>query len=541
MSIAELFMERFAGLERAHGVHVPDTTDKPGKKKGKSWTEPSPVTLKLWEDHLKGKQGLGVSPIRMDSTVLWGCLDIDDYTLDIPHFEMQCQEMGFPGIICRTKSGGIHAYLFLSEPAPAVLMRLTLKKFATALNQPKAEIFPKQEQISSEADYGNWLNMPYFGWPTTRYALKDGLAISPEDFLTYAEERALTAHELSLLKPFVPDGVEEFLDAPPCIERLVREGFPQGSMNNGLFSLGVFARKKFGEGKWQDKVWEYNDRYMGPGTPKEVANIIRSLDKKTYAYLCEQQPLCDYCDKRECYTREHGIKARGRAAKKESNPCILDEVDRPVTAYIPPGNSSNEPHWSFTIGGKTMEVTLDMLLDQKKFMKEFTRLFHRLLLQVSEPRWVEALNELLSSADTKDLPCDAGPEGQFLMHLESFCTGRFKAADKGEILLGRPWTGMMHPAHGDDRTWFSSKALMKHLDVNHFRKFDEKQIWAVLRRHGAIHYSTTYKGKTLNVWGIIPFPEQTEDFDCVEIPPEETMIPAAEWEEQFTGSPEKPF
>ena len=113
------FIARFTGLQRVHGVYLKPGPAEPGKKReGKRWTAKEPVTDALYAAHLAGNNGLGIVPIRDDDTCLWGCGDIDDYSVDHPALLEKIKAFGLPLIVCRTKSGGAHALLFASEPIP---------------------------------------------------------------------------------------------------------------------------------------------------------------------------------------------------------------------------------------------------------------------------------------------------------------------------------------------------------------------------------------------------------------------------------------
>ena len=58
---------------------------------------------------------------------------------------------------------------------------------------------------------------------------------------------------------------------------------------------------------WKDVVYDYNDKYMSPGSKEEVQNIIKSLSKKEYFYLCDEEPLKSCCNKQLCLKRQYGI------------------------------------------------------------------------------------------------------------------------------------------------------------------------------------------------------------------------------------------
>ncbi len=201
---ADRFHALFAGLDRAHGRYTPEKANGGGKKVGgAALTVRSAPTPQLWERHLAGTYGLGVVPIRDDGTCRWGAIDVDVYQrLDHAALRRRVEERGLPLVVCRSKSGGGHLFLFLADDAPAELVRSKLTEWADALGYPGAEVFPKQTRLDDEG-VGNWINMPYqAGDRTTRYAVgSDGAALSATEFLALAEVAAVTAEALARIEP----------------------------------------------------------------------------------------------------------------------------------------------------------------------------------------------------------------------------------------------------------------------------------------------------------------------------------------------------
>lgn len=502
------FMELFKGLDRAHGEYTIEK-QKGLKAVGKAVTKKEAVTEDLWKAHLTGKRGLGIIPIMDDSTCLFGAIDIDCYSdFEPSDLSSLAEEHDWPVVVCRTKSGGAHVYMFFSEPVPAELLRAKLYELSIALGHPKAEVFPKQNEIRNQDDIGNWINMPYFQTThTTRYAIRNGEALKPNDFIEYANQQKITRQMLEDIK----FSNSEFSDAPPCLESLTATGFPKGSLNNALFNMGVYARMKFQE-SWQKKVYEYNDRYMGPGDSKEVQQILRSLDKKKYTYRCNEQPICGTCNKLICGSREYGVSSNHSPYKtarnnKENRPCILDEVQLPVECYQPSENSSDEPYWVFNLHGSKIDVSVDMLTSQIKFIRAYLKKFHKVILAVDEAKWAASVNEILEGAVIHELAPDAGPEGQLWIHLDNFTTGKVQARTQDELLLGKPWYDKE-----EDRIYFRSSDFMKFLDTNRFKDFKEREVYGILRRGGANHKRFMIKGKCVNCWSIEAPQQQTEGF-----------------------------
>jgi hypothetical protein len=272
MSLAEEFATRYAGLRKAYGTFTAsEETREDGKASGQNITISKELSdkdlLKLWEDHLSGRQSVGIVAIDEDNSCVWGAIDVDEYQLDLKDLAKKLAKQKLPLVLCRSKSGGAHIYMFIAEPVSAVMLQRKLRQLAASIGYGQAEIFPKQTKLLLErGDRGSTLNMPYFGGEnSTRYAYgKEGQALTPQEFLLYAEEITLKPNELEELEASPLNETIEWLDqAPPCIQHLVVQGFPKGTRNSGLFNVGVFLRKKFAD-DWEKRLEEVNMQYMQP-------------------------------------------------------------------------------------------------------------------------------------------------------------------------------------------------------------------------------------------------------------------------------------
>lgn len=503
MSLAERFHNLFPGLERCHGQYVVPETAKPdanGKIVGKPLTIMEPATVALWERHLEGAKsfGLGVVPICEDNTGQWGAIDVDVYPLDNKKLNEEVQRFGLPLVLCVTKSGGAHLYLFTSEPVPAELIRGKLMEWSVILGYTGVEVFPKQTRLASPNDQGNWINMPYqAGARSVRYALDPkGEGLTPEQFLDYAETRKLSLEALKAFKPTDAGTFDDILvGAPPCLIALARRGIPAGTRNNALFNFAVYLKKRFGD-DWPDHLTEVNQQFLKPPLGhQEIAATVKSVSKKNYSFKCKEQPIVAVCNRQICLTREFGI---GAEAGGDDPGVVFGEIvkiDTDPVAFI----------WD--VNGARLELGVDELMDQRRFHKrciEELSIWPRI---IKAGLWQTTVQERLDRATTIKPPDDATPKGQFFAHVDAFLNGRAQAKSVDEITMGRPF----HDAE-NRRVCFRSVDLLNYLLQRKF-KFSERQVFLWLRDVSVGRSFVNVKGRGINFWFIPEMDKQQEPYD----------------------------
>lgn len=505
-------MTLFEGLRRVYGRYevprdaVPDAE---GKLLGVRSTRHGEVTLSLYERHLAGEIGFGAVPINDDSMARFGAIDCDVYPLDLKALNRRCAELGLPVVLCRTKSGGAHLYLFTKSFVPAELIRSKLMDWAVALGPPfyyaEIEVFPKQTKLASDRDEGNWINLPYQeAAKTTRYALDpDSKRLTLEGFLAYAEEMALSEDELTAFEPRKDPSSDAFEGAPPCLQTLSARGFGDWQ-NNGLFNVGVYLRKRYAEG-WEKKLQEYNLRLMVPPVEaKDVAATIKSLNKKKYSFMCKQAPINAVCNKQVCLTRQFGIGGAVGDAGVVFGELVVLETDPPT--------------WIWDVDGARLELTTQELMDQRRFHGLAMERLRKWPNFIQDEEWRKMVRDRLLKATTVSVPEDATKEGQLWVHLSRFCTSRVVGRSMDELLMGKPYTD-----EGARRTYFCSSDFLAYLQQHRMTGISEKELFRFLRRRGVEHHFAVIKGKGLNHWSVPAFDRQTEEHSVPRKPPQEAM------------------
>ena len=147
MSLAQRMLVAFEGSKVAHGTTTVGRIGRNGKADSESRIVREPLTKKIMQGHIEGKQGVGSIPINDDNKCKWGALDIDIYDLDHKALQATIQKLKLPLLHCRSKSGGAHLYLFIEEYEQAKVVREYLLEMAVALGHSGCEIFPKQDKI----------------------------------------------------------------------------------------------------------------------------------------------------------------------------------------------------------------------------------------------------------------------------------------------------------------------------------------------------------------------------------------------------------
>lgn len=477
------FTRRFAGFERAFGQYVVVGDPAPGTKAtGKARTVRASLTEAAWREHLTGKTGLGVIPVREDGTCVFAAIDVDRYDADHVAEEARVRAFGIPLVVCRTKSGGLHLYLFTNEPVQAKSLRKYLKKWSTILGHGGSEIFPKQDRIQEPDGVGSWINLPYFdGDRTLRYAIADGKALTLSGFLDHADAVAVSADALKTWKPIERDAGVEYDDAPPCIRHLVGAGLVEGNRNEALFAIGVYLKKKHGEA-WEGMLGAFNrDRVQPSLSLVELGNLAKSLERKDYAYPCSRAFLAAACDKDVCAQGEYGVARPGRDPGITFEGLIKVETDPPT--------------WLVTINGSRVSMFTEDLLCQRRFHTVLVESANILPRTMRNDAWNELMRSWLETVVTIEAPPDAGRSGQVLSAINYFVTERPRARNIEEVMIGKCW------ADGG-RVYFRSADLMKYLDTGRFRGVTARDVWNMLRKQGASTKQVRIKKQVVRLWGV---------------------------------------
>ena len=461
------FKEIFSGLTIAYGQYQKGDRGSNGKLKGKAFIVRKNVTDQLWKDHLDGKPpALGIIPITEDSNCSWGCIDIDEYNFNHLSLIKSIRKLKLPLIVCRSKSGGAHVFLFTKELIPASLMQSKLKKIAKTLGHEGCEIFPKQTEILVErGDTGNFLNLPYFnGTKGLRYAFNDnGSAASLEEFYKLYDLLACRREEVEKIEVEEKEVEEAFPLGPPCLNQLAKEGFGEGARNNALFNIAVYYKQAKPD-SWEDELVKANQKFMEPPlSNSEVQQLIKSVSRKGYdKYRCKDAPINAVCQSRLCRTKRFGV-----GYGEEQMPMLGN-----LTKY-----TSSPPQWFLDVGESRIELKTEQLYSSTLFALACLDQAN-LVVPVPKPKdWKELfLKPLMNNLQEVEPLESLDPTNELTSLLQDWTTNRQSARTMDDIFNKLPYTD-----DNRDYTYFRMEDFYNFCKRNHW-EMDKVKTGNLLKR-----------------------------------------------------------
>ena len=519
---AARIMALFSGNEDFCGTHGPPDWDEEKDKwsiQRTARTLADRTTIAHWQQHLVGARPLGVAPTRRDSSCLWGSIDVDDYEVDAMAVCSKVASAKLPLIACRSKSGGLHLFLFLSAPEPARAAQTALRDAAAVLGLSESEIYPKQAELRTErGDQPNWMVMPYFGAlgppgaGTMGGKLREQWGVKPgggemtlSEFLRTAEGARCALKDIKPPRPRRASqtngstAATPFADGPPCLQHLAATGIPRGGQNNALIMMGIYYKKAYPD-EWRTKLTEANATFLNPpGSEEGLKSAIASLEKRDYNYTCKKEPMVGHCNVAICRGREHGVGEEGQ------HPLITS-----ISRY-----DTDPPLWFVDVEGHRVVATTEQLQNYPLFHRLCMERASRVYAAMRQADWLQVLRDAMTGMTPIPAPPDVGEGGRFLEMLTEFLTNRTRAQRKEDLLSGRPWESLE-----DGRHYFSLTPFMQHMRREGERDVRRSSVTQRVEGLGGGHVFWNIQGKGINLWWVpgdaivgtpaIPVPEVKE-------------------------------
>lgn len=263
-----------------------------------------PVSLQHYSDHLKGITSLGIYPLLDDGTCFWSAID-----LDVKDFNKAKQirdalvSGNIPTYIASSKSKGYHCFCFAEEVFDAKEIRSVLNYVLKELGI-KAEIFPKQNEVTKVTPLGNYINLPCFG--TTRLFLTRDFKEVPLEVaigkIKYVQQEAIERILRSI--PKEPPKKErkakrEGKKHPPCIDAIL-EGVTEPGRDEAAFALVRYylSGLKYSTSDTLELLRLWDQRNNPPLGEQTVDAKVKSAEKG-YEFGCgsirDNPMLSEFC------------------------------------------------------------------------------------------------------------------------------------------------------------------------------------------------------------------------------------------------------
>ncbi len=507
------FKSLFRGREDAYGQY---TVGKDGSSKLRVSTLTGEAPDEAWVRHLEGcNPGMGIVPVTGGGNCYWGAIDYDDI---VEPFEIaeDVEKKELPLVVCRSKSGGVHLFVFLIDPVTAEIMITKLKAWARVLGIERntqgkkgkgypTEIFPKQ----TEASTGNWINLPYFGSGKSnlRWGIIKGKRVNNLDrWLTYAESRKVSAIQFSSWS--VKDPTDIFGEGPPCLEQFHKDGVQEGGRNVILFNMGLFFKQSQPE-DWTDVLTKYNQEHVYPPLLDEELEItIKQIQDGTYWYQCDQTPLCDTCNQTECDKRQYGI-----GTFKTGVPKGLGQL-----TYI----AAEPARWIVRFDTRDVTVNTEQLLSSIRFRTAVVEQLGLYFPPVKQAGWDRFIRKAMETKKTITPPREASVFGRFLTLLGQFVEKRRGASSDSDLRRGKP---VEKTEDGEVYVVFALEGLRVFLERNRFYDYKDTDLYSRLKALNATSRRTRVDDIQMRVWWV-PYSSLAEFIDDDDIAPSHSKSPS---------------
>jgi hypothetical protein len=279
--------------------------------------------------------------------------------------------------------------------------------------------------------------------------------LSLEEFFKLYDVYACSKEEVEKIE-IKEEKIEEiFKDGPPCLNRLARDGFGEGSRNNALFNIAIYFKQSDPD-SWQDKVVAANLKYMNPPLNNgEVQQLLKSIGKRGYdKYRCKLPPIVDICNSSLCRTKKFGV----GGGDEESMPVLGNLIKY----------DSNPPQYFLSIGEgetqKRIELKAEQLASPALFSLAMLEKADLLVPKLKEKDWREFyLKPLMDKLETVKPLESLDPINQIIALLQDWTTNRQNARTMDDIFNKLPYT--------DDKREFT------YFRMDDFFNFCKKNHW----------------------------------------------------------------
>ena len=153
---------------------------------------------------------------------------------------------------------------------------------------------------------------------------------------------------------------------------------------------------------------------------------IKYHEKKELGFKCNEEPMCNHCDKKLCLTRPFGIK--GQSLFPDLNDLQKINLD--------------EPYYYVNVDGERVKLKdTSYLQEQRLFQRAVMEQVNKVPPTLKKKEFNDMVKLLFAGIEIIEPPRGSSKVEQLLDHLEEYCTDRTAAgATKEDMMFGLVWT-----------------------------------------------------------------------------------------------------
>lgn len=390
-----------------------------------------PVSIEDYRMHLNGEQGCAIEPLCNvtddDGNIVarnmcyYGVIDIDVYGEPgmFLHLIRRMYAVGWKFTAYQSKSSGLHIYFMFKKAEPAgqviELLQKIIKVYGLDMlycddkHKSKVEYFPMHATEVPGED-GKCVFLPYFnagsGKAMNRMITVDGTFVGLEKALESIKQNYTTVNEMTETLEKLP-----YSDAPYCIQMMALTGAlsANAGRNNFYFHACVYFKKKYGKDyDYLPELLDLDNCMEAPLQYEDMQGIestMASANSKEWSYSCRKDPMCSYCNKKECRERQYSGTQKNDA---KTNEITGADMLGPISKVL-----ARQPYYLWEIAAPGKEPKMVRFEDASELRNQLTvqvKCIDQLgwmPQQVKNNVWIDIVNECMEGMSEREIEVSA--------------------------------------------------------------------------------------------------------------------------------------
>lgn len=475
-----------------------------------------PLSIEEYRMHLNGEQGCAVEPLCNvtddNGTIVarnmcyYGVIDIDVYgdPGKFLHLIRRMYAVGWKFTAYQSKSSGLHIYFMFKKAEPANQVIELLQKIITVYgldmlycddkHKSKVEYFPMHATEVPGED-GKCVFLPYFnaasGKAMNRMITVDGTFVGIEKALESIKQNYTTVAEMTETLSKLP-----YSDAPFCIQMMALTGAlnANAGRNKFLFHSCVYFKKKYGKDyDYLPELLDLDNCMEAPLQYEDMQGIKSTYDSangKEWAYSCKHDPMCSYCNRKECMNRTYTAMQKNNANLNENTGA---DVMGPISKVL-----ARQPYYLWEIAAPGKEPKMVRFEDASELRNQLTvqvKCIDQLgwmPQQVKNNIWIDIVNSCMEGMSEREIEVSAESDTTELNELHMLLV---KYLTHRQVMNGAAYMINAGQVYKEgEKYYFSTEGVKDYLRIERYN-LGRTNLREELIRFGCIEGSVSYKTK----------------------------------------------